>query len=145
MRLGDFPLLTDENIHPAVVDELRAMGCDVQAVRENGWAGSGRPDPGRRARSLSRVVVTHDRDFGALSVARLEPMVGIVFCGRAISILNSPFKRCDCCSPRVLILRAIYFGCETHERRRNHSHEESIIVPRVQARTLLPLLDGFAS
>jgi predicted nuclease of predicted toxin-antitoxin system len=79
VRLRDFPLLTDENIHPAVVAELRMTGLDVLDVHESGLAGSDDVAILQLARSLNRVVVTHDRDFGALSIARFEPIVGIVF------------------------------------------------------------------
>jgi predicted nuclease of predicted toxin-antitoxin system len=33
----------------------------------------------RLAFSDSRVVLTHDRDFGTLAVARQEPLVGIIY------------------------------------------------------------------
>lgn len=35
----DFPLLTDENIHPEVVKHLRDQGIDVQSVTEVGLLG----------------------------------------------------------------------------------------------------------
>ncbi len=79
MRLSDFPLLTDENVHPAVVAELRAMGRDVLDVRESGWRGSADARLLQLAHRLGRVVLTHNKDFGALSIARLEPLVGVVF------------------------------------------------------------------
>ena len=79
MKLHEFAFLTDENIHPVVVAELRAGGCDVFDVCENGLKGSEDAALLRLARSLNRVVITHDRDFGGLSIARLEPVVGIVF------------------------------------------------------------------
>ena len=79
MRLHEFAFLSDENIHPLVVAELRARGCDVFDVCENGLKGSADAALLRLASSLNRVVITHDRDFGGLSIARLEPVVGIVF------------------------------------------------------------------
>ncbi len=79
MRLHEFPFLTDENIHPAVIADLRAAGCDVVDVRESGWIGSDDVSLLRIACSMDRAVITHDRDFGALSIARLEPLVGVVF------------------------------------------------------------------
>jgi predicted nuclease of predicted toxin-antitoxin system len=79
VKLGDFGLLADENIHPAVVVELRAMGFDVSTAREEGLAGRDDSILLKAAGSQNRVVVTHDADFGALAMARLEPFVGIVF------------------------------------------------------------------
>jgi predicted nuclease of predicted toxin-antitoxin system len=79
LKLHDFSFLTDENINPAVVASLRARGYDVLDVREEGWCGAEDATLLRFACSSNRVVVTHDSDFGGLSVARLEPVVGIVF------------------------------------------------------------------
>lgn len=79
MRLHDFAFLTDENVHPTVVAHLRAKGCDVLDVCEEGWKGAEDASLLRLACSLNRVIVTHDSDFGALSIARMEPVVGIVF------------------------------------------------------------------
>jgi len=79
VRLSDFSFLTDENIHPTVVAGLRAAGRDVFDVRESGWTGSDDAVLLQRAYSMNRVVVTHDRDFGALSIGRLDPIVGVVF------------------------------------------------------------------
>jgi predicted nuclease of predicted toxin-antitoxin system len=33
----------------------------------------------RRAYAQHRVIITHDRDFGSLAIANLEPVVGIVY------------------------------------------------------------------
>jgi predicted nuclease of predicted toxin-antitoxin system len=79
LKLCDFPFLTDENIHPAVIAELRASGHDVFDVCENGLMGSHDTVLLKLANSMHRVVITHDRDFGALSIARMEPIVGVVF------------------------------------------------------------------
>jgi hypothetical protein len=55
----DFPLLTDENIGPDVVEGLRARGCDLRTAGEERLIG--RPDVEvlERATSQGRVVVTH--------------------------------------------------------------------------------------
>lgn len=79
MRLHEYTFLTDENVHPAIVAALRTMGYDVLDVRESGWIGSDDVAILQRAHSLNRVVITHDRDFGAMSIARLEPLMGVVF------------------------------------------------------------------
>ena len=79
MRLREFPLLADENIHHDVVAALRAAGCDVLGVRDCELAGLADTVILQRAYADHRVVVTHDKDFGALSIARLQPLVGVVF------------------------------------------------------------------
>jgi predicted nuclease of predicted toxin-antitoxin system len=79
LRLRDFSFLTDENIHSAVVADLRAQGFDALDVCEEGWRGAEDAALLRLACSLNRIVVTHDRDFGNLSIARLEPVVGIIY------------------------------------------------------------------
>lgn len=79
MNLRDFRLLADENIHPDVTAFLRAEGFDVLAVRHGGLARSDDVELIRLALAENRIVVTHDRDFGRLAIAQLEPMVGILF------------------------------------------------------------------
>jgi predicted nuclease of predicted toxin-antitoxin system len=73
----DFPLLSDENIAPDVVDGLRARGSiyarpDEQLI--------GRPDVDvlERATSQRRVVVTHDLAFGRSAIRTGTPFVGII-------------------------------------------------------------------
>ncbi len=79
MRLLDFSFLADENIHPEVVAYLRAQGIDVACVSETNMAAADDADLLRLAVSDGRVVLTHDRDFGTLAVARQEPLVGIIY------------------------------------------------------------------
>jgi predicted nuclease of predicted toxin-antitoxin system len=79
LRLEDFGLLTDENIHPEVVESLRQRGLDVLDVKESGLIGSSDLILLRRSVAENRVVLTHDSDFGQLAVASIEPLVGIVY------------------------------------------------------------------
>jgi predicted nuclease of predicted toxin-antitoxin system len=79
VRVLEFPLLADENIHPGVIQGLRSRGRDVRTVAEEGLQGRDDPDILRRAHSQGRVVMTHDSDFGALAIRAGEPLVGIVF------------------------------------------------------------------
>jgi predicted nuclease of predicted toxin-antitoxin system len=75
----DHPLLTDENIHPEVVNALRQRGKNVRTVTEERLAGRSDLEILRRARATGRVIVTHDSDFGALAVRDRERFVGIVY------------------------------------------------------------------
>jgi len=75
----DFPLLADENIHPAVVKALREQGRDVVHVLGIGMQGA--PDAAvlRQAHKSGRVVLTHDRDFGALAIRNQQPFTGVLY------------------------------------------------------------------
>jgi len=75
----DFPLLTDENVHPDVVAFLRERGNDVRSVVECDLLGQSDVDLLRLAHESGRVILTHDHDFGTLAVARGEPFTGIVY------------------------------------------------------------------
>lgn len=79
MKLQEFRFLADENVHPDVTVELREMGHDVLDIREAGLRGSTDAELLRIAAAENRVVITHDRDFGAMAIARSESFVGIVF------------------------------------------------------------------
>jgi predicted nuclease of predicted toxin-antitoxin system len=79
LKLHEFPILADENIHRDVVAYLRQRGCDVVDVRETGLIGSEDSVLLQVARSQNRIVVTHDADFGALAIAAFEPIVGLIF------------------------------------------------------------------
>ncbi len=80
MNLREFRLLADENIHPTVVRFLRESGCDVLDVREEpSLIGATDVQILRVSLEQRRVILTHDRDFGALAIAAHEPIVGIVF------------------------------------------------------------------
>ena len=78
MKPLDFPLLTDENIAPDVVEGLRARGCDLRTAWEERLIG--RPDSEvlERATRQGRVVVTHDLAFGRAAIAGAT-FVGIVY------------------------------------------------------------------
>jgi predicted nuclease of predicted toxin-antitoxin system len=79
LRLRDFPLLTDENIHPGVVRSLRDHGLDVLDAKESRLVGVSDLVILHRAYAEDRVVLTHDSDFGQLAVVASEPIVGIVY------------------------------------------------------------------
>lgn len=79
MKLAQCPLLTDENIDVEVVRFLREQGFDVHDVREEGLQGATDIDLIRKAVAESRVIVTHDSDFGTLAVHAGEPIVGLMF------------------------------------------------------------------
>ena len=79
MKPLDFPLLSDENIAPDVVEGLRARGCDLRSAREERL--TGRPDVEvlECATNGGRVVVTHDLAFGRSAIRTGTPFVGIIY------------------------------------------------------------------
>ena len=74
----DHPLLADENLHPGVVDGLRARGHDILTVVERGLAGSSDLKIVRAALEDGRVILTHDSDFGTIAIRQGEPWTGII-------------------------------------------------------------------
>jgi predicted nuclease of predicted toxin-antitoxin system len=78
VKIQDFAFLADENIHLDVVAFLRSEGHDVLYAGE-GLIGSSDTVLLQLALSQNRVVITHDKDFGAMVIARREPMIGVIF------------------------------------------------------------------
>lgn len=70
-------ILADENLPRALVEVLRGRGHDVVWVR---IARPGASDQSllRRASKQKRIIVTFDKDFGALTFAADSPRVGVV-------------------------------------------------------------------
>ena len=79
MKLLDFPLLADENIHSGVVAFLHEQGCDVLSIAGQGLWGLPDMDVLRMAQKGKRVVLTHDSDFGGLAVLNSQPYTGIIY------------------------------------------------------------------
>lgn len=79
MNLFDFPLLADENIHPDVIQYLREQGHDILSVYEAGLVGHVDTAVLRVARQSGRIIISHDSDFGTITLAQNEPFTGIIF------------------------------------------------------------------
>jgi len=79
MKPLDFPLLADENIHPEVIAALIAAGRAVRSVHSEGLAGEEDRKILRHAHSREWVILTHDSDFGALTIRKGEPYTGIIY------------------------------------------------------------------
>jgi len=79
MKLQDCKFLTDENIQGEVVQFLISKGFDVVTVFE--WKLDGQDDETvlRFAHLQGRIVLTHDSDFGTLTVAGNKPFTGIIY------------------------------------------------------------------
>lgn len=79
MKLSAFGVLTNENVHPAVAAFLRGSGLDVVTASEAQLLGAEDAAVLRRATTENRLVLTHDADFGRLTIAGGEPFTGIVY------------------------------------------------------------------
>lgn len=79
MKLFACKLLADENIHPLVVRFLRQQACDVEDVLALGLAQASDDVILREAFNQSRIILTHDRDFGRLAILGRQPLYGVVF------------------------------------------------------------------
>jgi len=79
VRLTEFPLLTDENLDPAVVQYLRDQNFDVLDIAEQRMFGKTDVEILRLAVSQGRVVVTHDSDFGTLAMSQGEKFIGVLY------------------------------------------------------------------
>lgn len=71
-------LLLDENIGKRVALSLRESGFDVASILEDA-AGSTDADVLKRARKERRILVTLDRDFGALVFRDSASHVGVLY------------------------------------------------------------------
>jgi len=60
-------IIANENVSATVIRELRKPGHDVVSVKESMRSA---PDPAvlRRAVEENRLVITHDKDFGAPAI-----------------------------------------------------------------------------
>ena len=70
-------IVADENIPALVVEALRAAGHEVTYISEVA-PGIEDDEVLERARALSAILLTADKDFGELIFLRLRPSTGIV-------------------------------------------------------------------
>jgi predicted nuclease of predicted toxin-antitoxin system len=78
VKVFDFPLLADENVHPDVIVFLRETGSDVQSIFEQGKLGLPDTQVLQQATETGRVVLTHDSDFGGLALMGTQ-FIGIMY------------------------------------------------------------------
>jgi predicted nuclease of predicted toxin-antitoxin system len=78
VKVFDFPLLADENVHPDVIVFLREGGSDVQSIFEQGKFGLPDTKVLQQATETGRVVLTHDSDFGGLALMGTQ-FIGIIY------------------------------------------------------------------
>jgi predicted nuclease of predicted toxin-antitoxin system len=69
---------TDENVHPAVVELLRARGHDTVTVWDQGMQGRPDADLAATCRREARALITLDLHFSNILVYRPEDHAGLV-------------------------------------------------------------------
>ena len=79
MKFSSLRILADENVSPRVVAFLRQIGLDVSDVKEKGWQGTEDKHLVAIAREEKRFILTHDSDFGTLSINEGVPCYGIIY------------------------------------------------------------------
>ncbi len=79
MILQQIKILCDENVSPKIVKFLREKGIDVLDVKEKGWYGKEDEKLLEIALKEKRFVLTHDSDFGMLSVYKRKKIYGIIY------------------------------------------------------------------
>jgi len=72
-------VLTDENISPKVVTFLRSQGIDVLDTKEQSWFGKQDEELLEIAYKEKRFILTHDSDFGTLSIHEGRRCYGIIY------------------------------------------------------------------
>jgi len=111
VRPSGLRFLTDENVSPRLVAFLREQGHDVQDVKEEGWQGKDDAFLFQRAWGSQRCVISHDRDFGKLAIARQEPCYGVIYlrlrdqrAPNVITVMRQFLKRRIDISPGSLVV-----------------------------------------
>lgn len=79
MNLKDFNLLTDESIHPEMVQFLRRVGLDVFVIKEQNLQGVYDKEILETSYQKNRVIVTQDSDFGTLIFTENIDFVGVIY------------------------------------------------------------------
>ncbi len=80
MKIQDFKILADENLHKVIVAWLRAQGFDVKFVREElDLIGSKDSDLIPIAFDEDRIILTQDNDFGQIIFTSQVDFIGIVY------------------------------------------------------------------
>ena len=79
MKFDELRILTDKNISPKVVTFLRKHNIDVLDTKEQGWYGKSDDELLDIAYQDNRWIITHDTDFGTLTIHEGKRYIGIIF------------------------------------------------------------------
>lgn len=70
--------LADQDVYQPTVNFLRAIGHDVVCVREIGMARASDEEILKQAHREQRILLTRDKDFGALVFLRMQEHSGVI-------------------------------------------------------------------
>jgi len=80
MKVQDFKILADENLHKVIVAWLRAQNFDVKFVREDlDLIGSKDKNLIPIAFEEDRIILTQDNDFGQIVFTSQVDFIGIIY------------------------------------------------------------------
>lgn len=80
MKIQDFKILADENLHKVIVAWLREQHFDVKFVREESdLIGSKDKDLIPIAFEEGRIIITQDNDFGQIIFTNQVDFIGVIY------------------------------------------------------------------
>jgi predicted nuclease of predicted toxin-antitoxin system len=79
LTFGQLRFLCDENVHPDVIAYLRRAGHDTVSVMETGLRGATDDAVLQASVDSQRAVISHDADFGFLTIAEGKPIYAVVY------------------------------------------------------------------
>ncbi len=71
-------ILTDQDVYKVTIDELREWGHDVLTAKDLGLERASDEILLSKAKEMKRLLVTRDKDFGALVFLREELSTGVI-------------------------------------------------------------------
>jgi predicted nuclease of predicted toxin-antitoxin system len=71
--------IADQDVYIATIKELRKWGHEVATARELGMQQASDGELLNKASALSSILITRDKDFGALTFLKEKKSAGIVF------------------------------------------------------------------
>lgn len=81
--------LADQDVYQVTVDQLREWGHDVVTVKELGMQQASDESLLKKARETNRVLITRDKDFGALTFLRETLSTGVILLRTAAITVKS--------------------------------------------------------
>jgi len=71
-------ILTDQDVYKITVDKLRKWGYDVVTAKDIGMHQAEDEDLLKTAKKAGRLLITRDKDFGALIFLREKASLGVI-------------------------------------------------------------------
>lgn len=79
MKLTEYSIVCDENIHPVVVDFIRGEVKSVKTTYDLDLLSTDDEKILSAAHIMNSIVLTHDNDFGKIVFTKKVPFTGIVY------------------------------------------------------------------